>query len=453
MKRLTLGVAIFLFACGGPPAEPEAPPPAPKPMPEPNRPTVASSAASDALTVLPPDSNLVIRLQLDRVRQGHAMKTVAGLSKEIAEARQGLTIVKAACGVDPTEEIGEIALGARASIAPGGVQLDPREATLAIELAEPERAISCLQNFLPVSQADVAGAPALVLPNGSHIQARDNLLLYATAPALEAAQTRLQHSAPLAPGVRGVLDAHPGAILAAYTNAPNPYELEWASVTADDSEGDVKLEALGVAKSKEAADKAAAFFAQTLERAKRELEALGSEGAELKGLLDRVRVEVADKSVAARLTIPEKDAERFFSEVLVGAIAQGSRRYALLARTAEARDLLMQIALKLSDYAQAHRMRFPASAPLSPEKVPQRAPVLPAPHFEHPSWKAIGFAPREPIFFSYEFVTAKHGLSVEVIARGDLDADGETSKYSITVRNEKGRIEIGEKIVEENPLE
>jgi hypothetical protein len=383
------------------------------------------------------------------------MKTVTGLSKEIAEARQGLTIVKAACGVDPTQEIAEIALAASASFGPNGLRIDPHNATLAIELAKPERAISCLQNFLPVSQGEVAGAPALVLPNGSHVQARDNLLLYATAPGLETAKHRLQHSAPLAPGIRAVLDEHPSAMLMAYTNAPNSYDLEWVSLTADDSEGDVKIESIGVAKSKEAADKAATALAQALERAKQELDqhALGREGAELQGLLDTVRVEVADKSLAARLTIPGKDAERFFSEVLVGAIAQGSRRYALLARTAEARDLVMQIALKLSDYAKAHNKRFPASAPLSPEKVPQKAPVLPAPHFEHPSWKAIGFAPREPIFFSYQFVTAKHGLSVEVIARGDLDADGETSKYSITVRNEKGTIELDEKIVEDNPLE
>jgi hypothetical protein len=157
--------------------------------------------------------------------------------------------------------------------------------------------------------------------------------------------------------------------------------------------------------------------------------------------------------VAARLTIPKQDATRFFSEVLVSVIAENSRRYALAARTAEARDLVMQIALKLSDYAQAHSKRFPPSAPLSPKTVPRNAPVLPGQHFEHASWKAIGFAPREPIFFSYEFVTAQHGQSVEVIARGDLDGDGETSKYSTEVRVEKGEVRVDSTIREENPFE
>lgn len=424
-------------------------------MPEPNRPVLESTRASQALSALPPDSNFVVRLLLSRVRQGVVFNTVTGLAAQLGQARQGLAIVQAACGIKATEEIDEIALAAPLSFGAQGPRIDPKEATLAIELAEPERAISCLRNFLPVSETEVAGAPALVLPNGGHVQARGSLLLYASGPHLEGARTRIDDSAPLGPGVRAVLDQNPSAMLIAYSNAQNPYDLEWASLVADDSKGDVKIEAVAVARSKEAADQAASQLVQALERAKQELQqySSGAESAELETLLDTVRVDVRDKSLSARLVIPEKDAEHFFSKVLVTVIAENSRRYALAMRAAEARDLVMQIALKLSDYAKAHANRFPPSAPLSPDKVPQRAPVLPASHFEHPSWKAIGFAPHEPIFFSYEFVTAKNGRSVEVIARGDLDADGQTSKYSTTVRVRKGEVTTSPTIQEENPFE
>ena len=244
-------------------------------------------------------------------------------------------------------------------------------------------------------------------------------------------------------------------MLMAYSDAPNPYDLEWASLVADDSKGDVEIEVMGVAKSKEAADQAATALVEALERAERELEqySTGPESAELKELLGTVRVRVAEKSVAAKLVIPKNDAEHFFSKVLVAVIVENSRRYVLAVRAAEARDLVMQIALKLADYAKAHGNQFPPTAPLSPTKIPRGTPVLPASHFEHPSWKLIGFLPREPLFFSYEFVTAKNGRSVEVIARGDLDADGQTSKYSTTVRVEKGAVTTSPKIEEENPFE
>jgi hypothetical protein len=89
---------------------------------------------------------------------------------------------------------------------------------------------------------------------------------------------------------------------------------------------------------------------------------------------------------------------------------------------------------------------------LSPSSVPGRQRVEPS-GFDHPSWKAIGYAPRDPVFYAYEFVTAKDGKSVEVIARGDLDADGKQSKFSVTVSATGAEPEIAPRIVKQDPFE
>ena len=47
------------------------------------------------------------------------------------------------------------------------------------------------------------------------------------------------------------------------------------------------------------------------------------------------------------------------------------------------------------------------------------------------AWAKIGFSIQEPQYYQYEVVAAKDGKSADVIARGDLDADGELSTFRV----------------------
>jgi len=73
--------------------------------------------------------------------------------------------------------------------------------------------------------------------------------------------------------------------------------------------------------------------------------------------------------------------------------------------------------------------------------------------FERPSWKAIGFAPSGALYYSYQFVTAADGKSVEVIAEGVFDGDGVRSKYSVKVKMDGAEPRIDPDLTRQNPYE
>ncbi len=467
MTRFSPWVACWCLtlACQSPKPEPATPTHIAKPVPEPNSAVEPRGAASDALHVVADDATLVIRIQGSELRSGPMFGALTGLRDGIPQARQGLGIIQAGCGFDPLESIQEIVLSAklqhRASQTEplGRYNIDPRSASLALALDRPaEDVLRCIQNFIPVEQTDVLGNPAIRLPTGGLAQARRELLIYTPAARAEATAQRIRSGAPLSPGLQASVDSNPKAAFLAYARGPNPLSLKWGSLALSQPGGGFELKAVGLAETPEAASNVAQRLQEGIQQLKQELKAeVDSPSADqLAQIFDQAHIEQTGASLSVRLTLDKEQAERLFSEVLVGMAKEGVGKYQLAAKTAEARDNVMRIALALSDYARAQKppkRPFPPSAPLTPAQVPQGRAVDATAGFEHASWKAIGFMPNEPLFYSYEFVTAPDGRSVEVIARGDLDADGEQSLYSVKVSMVGNEPKVDSEMKRERPYE
>jgi hypothetical protein len=318
--------------------------------------------------------------------------------------------------------------------------------------------MNCIANFVPVEKAQIAGNPALILPTGGTLQAYHELLVYTPKDQAEPAALRIKSGAALEPGLQATLDGNPDAAAIAYARGANSLGLKWGTLALSQPGGGFELKAVGLAESPEAAARVAGDLTRGIAQAKSELsnQSDSPELAQVLAMLDEVKVEQQGASVSAKLTLDKARAESFFSGVLVALAKEGAGRYAAAAKTAEARDNVMRIALGLSDYARAHKppkRPFPASAPLSPGILPGKRPQDASGSFAHPSWTAIAFKPEGPVYYSYEFVTAQDGRSVEVIARGDLDGDGKQSKFAVRVSVEAGEPKIAPELMRDNPYE
>jgi hypothetical protein len=459
---LSLSVLCLHLGCGGQPPEPETPASTPEPKLEATSPLPAKSESSDALRAVGPDSTVVVRVHGDRLRSGPIFKALTGVRDAVPQAKQGLMIVQAGCGFDPLEAIQELVIAAqhKHQSSPdeplGRMELDPTTATVAILLNRPaEDALACIANFLPVERKTVGNDPALLLPSGAIVQAHHELLISTPKDQAEAANDRIRKTAPLDPQLQAILDANPEAAVLGFARGQNTLNLKWGSLAASQPGGAVDLKAVGLAESPEAATKLAAAVEEQRRMAKEATQQLGPQFEPVRGLLDRVKLEQQGASVSLHLALDKAEAESF-AGMLVALTTESVGKYALSAKTAEARDYVMRIALALSDHARAQRAPktpFPTSAPASPAVVPGKQAVDAQGAFQHPSWKAIGFEPRGPVFYSYQFVTARDGKSVEVIAAGDLDGDGKQSKYSVKVSMDGKEPRIDPELVRQDPYE
>jgi hypothetical protein len=134
------------------------------------------------------------------------------------------------------------------------------------------------------------------------------------------------------------------------------------------------------------------------------------------------------------------------------------RRYLGRAKESEARATVRAISLALTRHLEslpAARRRMPASAPPTPAQVPRgQKSVVPESAWQHPTWKAIGFSIADPVYFSYQIITARGGRRATVRATGDLDGDGIESRYSLELQlDAAGKVVASPELVIENELE
>jgi len=50
------------------------------------------------------------------------------------------------------------------------------------------------------------------------------------------------------------------------------------------------------------------------------------------------------------------------------------------------------------------------------------------------AWRALGFDPTAP--HRYTYATINHGTTFEVVGQGDLDCDGQTSHFTMTLTSD-----------------
>jgi hypothetical protein len=119
--------------------------------------------------------------------------------------------------------------------------------------------------------------------------------------------------------------------------------------------------------------------------------------------------------------------------VLAVAVPQ-MRRDLRASRLAEPVESLSRIANAAVGPALEPGPRFPPSAPLTPAAVPRGTRVVDPPGtWDHPTWKALAFAPDGPHAFAYELESSagKGEARFRASAHGDLDGDGVVSTLSL----------------------
>jgi len=112
-------------------------------------------------------------------------------------------------------------------------------------------------------------------------------------------------------------------------------------------------------------------------------------------------------------------------------------RYTRRAKTAEAVEILGQVARGVAAYYEQERVSTIAPGTVTRSLPPSLARTPPGPSCQptpwpadaDPAWQAIGVAPGDPLRFSYELVVAPDGRSFVARAAGDLDCDGQTSLF------------------------
>ncbi len=121
----------------------------------------------------------------------------------------------------------------------------------------------------------------------------------------------------------------------------------------------------------------------------------------------------------------------------LAAVVPACVRAIRMSRTAEATENLELIARGWVAHGNDPGVTLPT--PLTPPLVPRGAPVAdPAGTWDHPTWRAVGFAipESEPHWYAYRIDTRDGGREVVAFAHGDLDGDGVVSTYSRVIRRE-----------------
>jgi hypothetical protein len=133
------------------------------------------------------------------------------------------------------------------------------------------------------------------------------------------------------------------------------------------------------------------------------------------------------------------------------------RQYLVRAKQAEAKNVVAQLARILSEEwkaaGPAGAKKKLVSYPPVPKDVPKGAKYQSSSADWKP-WSPLKFEMTTPQYYQYEIKAAKDGRSADIIARGDLNGDGTTSEFKLTVKvGPDGKLQLPEAITETNPNE
>jgi hypothetical protein len=134
------------------------------------------------------------------------------------------------------------------------------------------------------------------------------------------------------------------------------------------------------------------------------------------------------------------------------------RKYIAASKGTEARNVVQAIAKNIAswyereelDGLRANKKLF--SIPAVPKAVPRGMKYQSSPD-DWKAWRKIKFEMSAPQYYQYEVKAAKDGLSADIIARGDLNGDGKTSLFKLTVKIQSDHLVLAPSISEENPEE
>lgn len=131
--------------------------------------------------------------------------------------------------------------------------------------------------------------------------------------------------------------------------------------------------------------------------------------------------------------------------ILSALAVHGVKSYLARSKAAEARNTVAAIA---RDYVMDWERESPTPKPKAkrklvsyppvPKTVPRGTTYASTPNDWAP-WKELRFVMTQPQRYQYEIIAAKDGESAEIVARGDLDGDGRTSLFKVTVKVDRAK--------------
>lgn len=180
--------------------------------------------------------------------------------------------------------------------------------------------------------------------------------------------------------------------------------------------------------------------------------------ATVKRLVDAVAIKRTGRHLEARFEL-HGPTEQIAADIGTGATigVYAVRQYLLRAKQAEATHTIGRLSLGLSREWKAAgpgaaKMKL-VSYPPTPKTVPKGERYQTSSADWKP-WTPLAFEMTEPQYYQYEIKAAKDGKSADIIARGDLNGDGVTSEFKLTVKvGAGGKLEIPPTIAETNPDE
>jgi type IV pilus assembly protein PilA len=187
------------------------------------------------------------------------------------------------------------------------------------------------------------------------------------------------------------------------------------------------------------------------------------EAAALARLTSGVSVKRDGRHLAGAFELREPPAQQARDLGMAAALGvYGIRRYIANAKAAEARNVLGQLAKDIvadweGESALDHRPRAKKKL-VSYGPVPKSVPKgikYQSSAADWKPWAALRFELSVPQYYQYEVKAAKDGESAEIIARGDLNGDGKTSEFklSIEVDRKTQALRVSPAIAETDPAE
>jgi hypothetical protein len=292
---------------------------------------------------------------------------------------------------------------------------------------------ACVGSALPAERATVKGAEEAYRVGGRDVIAvLPSVVLYGSQSFVEAALDPAAKPAPMPAHFKLLVDQQ----------LSFRFEMPGKNVSANGALGTSQEHFLITGQvqlpSEAAAEEADKKIAMGRSQASALMQTIGGGG--LGRLLNAFEVKRRGNGLDVRFDLrgsPQRQANDLGTLAALG--VSGARKYINNAKAAEAKATLKQITklyqatLNQADVAKPKKPKKLVSMPAVPASIPRGAKYQSSAD-DWKAWAPIQFKLDEPQYFQYEIVAAKDGKSAEVLARGDLDGDGQASLYRLRIQ-------------------
>jgi hypothetical protein len=398
------------------------------------QPTAEASRPGDvttsrALVGLPPQIPFAARLSLRRLRGTALGEALPGLVHETPLADDYGKWVRV-CKTPPLEAFNDVVVG-----------IGSDEFLVAAELAMPaDEAMRCVRDTFGGHEAQFQERGAIRIdpkqPAAKQQKPTKPLFAVATGTLLlvgdeGSVAEALNQSGPPSGPLTSCLDLGADAVVTA-CGTPPAIAAKGLELAGRSSSGELAVRAS--LEFKDAA--AAAQFRDRIVAAQKSAE---HEAKFVREALDTIRATTESATTTVRFgTSGDGVAQAGYLVALATGMRKGLWEQEAKALSQEARINVAALANALVKLAHekphARGPVFPPAPPAVPASVPHAAAHAPTDdEFSHPTWTALGFAPKEPFRYQYEIVVSHDRRRATVRARGDLDGNGRNSVFEVVV--------------------